>query len=155
MRGRKPTPYRLKILRGNPGRRNAKAPEPEPALSVPECPDHLKGEARNEWDRMATELYSLGLLSNLDRAALAAYCVAYGRWHDAEEILRKTNVVLVAKGTGNMYPNPYLHIANKAMEQMHKFLTEFGMSPSSRTRVHGKSDKPGDDFEQFLKKKKA
>ncbi len=104
---------------------------------------------------MATELYSLGLLSNLDRAALAAYCVAYGRWHDAEEILRKTNVVLVAKGTGNMYPNPYLHIANKAMEQMHKFLTEFGMSPSSRTRVHGKSDKPGDDFEQFLKKKKA
>ena len=31
--------------------------------------------------------------------------------------------------------SPYLAVANKAMEQIKAMLTEFGMSPSSRSRV--------------------
>lgn len=135
MRGRKPQPTKLKLLHGNPGKRPLNALEPIPDPEIPECPDHIRGEARNEWDRISVVLYAQGVLTSIDRAALAGYCLAYGRWYDAEQVLAKTNVVLVSKDTGNMYPNPYLHIANKAMEQMHKFLIEFGMTPSSRSRI--------------------
>ena len=36
-----------------------------------------------------------------------------------------------------------LWVANKAMEQCHKFLTEFGMTPASRGRIS--VSKPGED----------
>ena len=39
---------------------------------------------------------------------------------------------------GNIIQNPLVGIANKSLELMHKYLTEFGMSPSSRTRVSAK-----------------
>ncbi len=74
-------------------------------------------------------------LSRIDRAALAAYCQAWGRWVEAEEALRKYGV-MIKSPSGFPMQSPYLAIANKAMEQMRAMLTEFGMSPSSRTRVH-------------------
>ena len=36
---------------------------------------------------------------------------------------------------GNIIQNPLVGIANKSLELMHKYLTEFGMSPSSRTQM--------------------
>jgi P27 family predicted phage terminase small subunit len=32
--------------------------------------------------------------------------------------------------------NPYLHVATSAMKQMKGLLTEFGMTPSARSRLH-------------------
>ena len=90
---------------------------------------------------MAGELYDLGVLSAVDRAALAAYCQAYGRWVAAERELRREdgsmNLISVTSN-GNVIQNPLVGIANKSLELMHKYLTEFGMSPSSRTRVGAK-----------------
>jgi len=34
-----------------------------------------------------------------------------------------------------LIPNPYLTIANRAMDDMRRFAVEFGMTPASRTRV--------------------
>lgn len=79
-------------------------------------------------------LEPLGLLSELDRAALAVYCEAWGRWVEAEEALRKFGVII--KGPGGLpTPNPYLRVANHAMDQLRGLLAEFGLSPSSRTRL--------------------
>lgn len=76
----------------------------------------------------------MGLLSEVDRAALTGYCVAWGRLAEAEAKLRdeKQPLVLVALGSGYPIQNPWVAIANKAMEQLIKFGSEFGMSPSSR-----------------------
>ena len=90
---------------------------------------------------MAEELYDLGILSAIDRAALSAYCQAYGRWVAAEEQLRNPDGTMKLTETtsnGNIIQNPLVGIANKSLELMHKYLTEFGMSPSSRTRVSAK-----------------
>lgn len=115
--------------------------EPAPDPSLPDAPTHLSPEAREEWDRVAGELYDLGVLSAVDRAALAAYCQAYGRWVAAERELRREdgsmNLISVTSN-GNVIQNPLVGIANKSLELMHKYLTEFGMSPSSRTRVGAK-----------------
>jgi P27 family predicted phage terminase small subunit len=156
MRGRKPTPANLKLLRGNPGKRRVNAPDERLPAAVPECPAHLEGEARQEWDRMSAELFRLGLLTALDRAALSAYCLAWGRWVEAEGVVKRTGEVLKSKETGNMYRNPYLDVANRAMKQMKEFLTEFGMTPSSRSRVSGVTKPAADDqFTAFKKSKRG
>ncbi len=153
MAGRRPKPTRIKEIEGNPGKRPLNRQEPQPEAEIPECPEHLDDAAREEWNRIAPQLLALGVLARIDRAALAAYCTHWSRWVEAETQLRKFGTVIkTAKG----YPiqNPYLGIANTAVDQMRKFLTEFGMTPSSRSRVSasGGSDNPKEDdpWQQFL-----
>lgn len=135
MRGRKPTPTSLKILRGNPGKRRLSKHEPRPAVSIPRCPEHLSTDAKTEWRRISRELAGLGLLSTIDRAALAVYCQAWARWKEAELNIARHGLVVKTPGTGVPMQNPFLPVANKAIEQMRSFLSEFGMTPASRTRI--------------------
>lgn len=134
MAGRRPKPTRIKEIEGNPGKRALNRKEPRPEAIIPPCPEHLDLEARAEWARIAPELMRLRILAHVDRAALAAYCQAWSRWVDAETNLKKFGAVIK---TPKGYPiqNPYLGIANTAIELMRKFLTEFGMTPSSRSRI--------------------
>lgn len=147
MAGRKPIPTNLHILRGNPGKRPLNENEPKPANEKPRCPSHLSEEAKKEWRRMSDKLHKLGLLTEIDGAALAAYCQAYGRWVEAEQNVKKYGMVMLSPDKGWPVQSPYLSIANKALEQMHKYLTEFGMTPSSRSRiVVSKQDKNDDSI---------
>jgi phage terminase small subunit len=87
MRGRRPKPTPLKVLTGNPGKRPLNKNEPRPDVLIPECPPELGPVARREWDRVVGDLAALRLLTNLDRAALAAYCGAYALWAEATEAI--------------------------------------------------------------------
>jgi phage terminase small subunit len=58
-------------MRGNPGRRPLNAREPQPEPVAPDAPEELNEEARREWDRVVGELEINGLITRLDRAALA------------------------------------------------------------------------------------
>ncbi len=134
MRGPKPKPTKLKKLAGNPGKRKLNLHEARLPRSIPDCPKHLVAEARREWKRMAQLLFDAGLLSQIDRAALAAYCQAWGRWVKAEQELTKHgSVTLTVHGTYKQ--SPYVVVARDAMEEVRKFAIEFGMTPSSRSRV--------------------
>src|SRR4030042_1883827 len=90
--GRKPKPTRLRLLEGNPGKRPIRSEEPDPVPSIPSCPPHLSEDAKREWERVVPLLEKLGLLSEIDRGALALYCQAWGRWLEAEEALKKYGV---------------------------------------------------------------
>jgi P27 family predicted phage terminase small subunit len=151
MRGRRPKPTALKIRDGNPGGRPLNLHEPKPRRAIPTCPAHLSPTAKAEWKRLAHELDALGILSNLDRAALAAYCQAYGRWVEAERKLKETPTLLKTP-SGYVQPSPYLAIANRQLELMHKFMSELGLSPSSRSRVAASprlGPKPWEDWGQY------
>lgn len=149
--GRKPKPTHLKLLAGNPGKRTLNAGEPKPRASIPRCPSHLSPEAKAEWKRMARRLHGLGLLTELDGTALAIYCQAYGRWVAAEQKLREFGPVIKSPG-GMPMQSPFLAIANRAIEQVRSLMTEFGMTPSSRSRISIQSiDEEDDAFEEFLK----
>ena len=76
----------------------------------------------------------MGVLTTIDRAALAAYCQAYGRWVEAEERMRDTPL-LVRTPAGYVQQSPLLGIINKQLELMGRYLIELGMTPASRTRV--------------------
>lgn len=134
MRGPPPKPTRLKLLTGNPGKRPLNILEPEPGPAIPTCPAHLVPTAKAEWKRLARELYDLRILSRLDRAALAGYCQAYGRWVEAERKLQDTPVILKLP-SGYLQQNPWLTIAIKQQELMQRFAAELGLTPASRSRV--------------------
>ena len=134
MRGRRPTPTRLKQLTGNPGKRPLNEDEPMPEPAVPECPSELGPLAQREWNRLVGELAPLRMLTNLDRAALAAYCGSYALWAEATEAIQKYGVMIKAP-SGFPVQSPYLAIANRQTEIMMRIASEFGFTPASRSRI--------------------
>ncbi len=135
MRGRKPTPSALR--RGKGGDTG-----PTPPAALPRCPDHLSTVARKEWRRLAGPLHKMGVLTIVDRAALAAYCQSYARWVEAEERLAETPILLKTP-SGYVQQSPWLSVANKQLELMGRYMTELGLTPSSRSRVAVHPDAAG------------
>jgi P27 family predicted phage terminase small subunit len=84
---------------------------------------------------VAKELHQLGLLTRIDRAALAAYCEAWGAWIEAVEAIQRTGPVVKAP-SGDPILNPHLAVANQAYGRMRAMLVEFGMTPAARSRVN-------------------
>lgn len=155
MRGRKPKPVEQKIAEGNPGKR--KLPNaPKPKLALPRPPTFMTKEAKKEWRRVIKHLHENQLMSHLDVAALAAYCTHYSRWVEAEKKIQELNTLIIKAPSGYPQNNPYLGIANRSLEMMHKFLVEFGMTPSARARIDlGKSASGEEDpFEEFWRRKR-
>ena len=134
--GRKPKPTHLKLLAGNPGHRPLNEDEPQPTAmeTMPSPPDHLTDEAKKEWLRIVPLLMQSQMISDVDTGAVCAYCQAYGRWVSAEIEVNRTGLV-VTGAMGGQVINPYLHVANKALDHLRKLIIEFGMTPSSRSRV--------------------
>lgn len=154
-RGRKPQPTALKVLRGNPGKRPLPVDEPQPTPGLPEPPEHLNQLAKAEWLRIGAELARMGVMTQADRAVLAGYCTTYARWAMAEQQIRGWTDLLVEGAMGGMVVNPYIRIANQALELMHKYMVELGLTPSSRTRIKGQKPQEIDELEAFLGEKKA
>lgn len=134
MKGPRPMPSALRLLRGDMPQNSD---EPCPEVAIPTCPQHLDEAARTEWERISAELAALGVLTRIDRAALAGYCQAWSRWERAERLVHDMGEV-VKSPNGFPVANPYLAIANKALKQIKEFAVEFGLTPSSRTRVKAK-----------------
>jgi len=124
----------MKVLTGNPGKRPLNATEPRPEPVVPDPPAELGPSARREWDRLVSQLAPLRILTPLDRAALAAYCGAYGLWAEATEAIQKYGV-MVKSPTGFPMQSPYVSIANRQAEIMMRIASEFGFTPASRSRI--------------------
>ena len=140
MPGPPPKPTALKLLAGNPGKRKLNEKEPKPK-SAPKLmpPAWLHKDAKVEWRRIAPKLAKLDLLSEIDRMALAAYCQCYARWKEAEEYLSQNGATFESytdegetKYVGQV---PQVAIALNMLKQMKAFLTEFGMTPATRTRI--------------------
>lgn len=157
-RGPKPQPPQLRLLTGNAGKKPLASLLDDvvrPDVEIPDCPAHLEGEARAEWERLTPHLQALGLISQIDRAALAGYCDTWGEYVWAAERIKALNAE-ASDATGERgrvwdTPSGYKQISvlqqirNRALEQMKSFLSMFGMSPSDRSRVT-QSDPRGDQI---------
>lgn len=150
MAGRKPKPTALKLLQGNPGKRALNDREPQPEVCVPDPPEHLGDAAQEHWHEIAHELAEVGILTTIDRDALALYCEAFARWVDANQHVREFGP-LVKAPSGYPMQSPFLAIANKAFDQMRALLTEFGMTPSSRVKVKVQQPATSDPMDDYLR----
>lgn len=167
MSGPKALPANVHLLRGNPSKKSLAdlTDDLQPEIETPAFPKHLWPEARKEWRRLKPVLEANGLISLLDRSALALYCQAWAKLCWAEQMLArameaaaKGEADAIANGTewaggdGVMVKGPnggftYSHywvMANKHGDQVDKFLASFGMSPSSRGRVSPSNNRQGE-----------
>ena len=145
MPGRKPKPTALSIIQGNPGRRPYPKNEPKPKSVAPNAPAVLSPEAKKHWRVVVKQLHASKLMTRLDIDALVIYCEAYARWADANNQLMSQGLIITSPH-GYSVQNPLLSISNKAFDQLRAMLVEFGMTPSSRTKVTAvDSDKKGGD----------
>ena len=134
-RGRKPKPTALKLLEGNPGKRQLNMNEPRFAQKIPpKCPDWLEEEAQAEWNRLSKTLFEMGILTDLDVASFAAYCQAYARWKEAEEFISLHGSIVKTK-TGYWQQVPQVSIARTNQKAMLQAAAEFGLTPSARSRI--------------------
>jgi P27 family predicted phage terminase small subunit len=167
MRGRKPKPTYLKILEGNPGQRPLNKNEPKPKRVRPSCPRWLSKEAKAEWSRVVPELDRLGLLTLVDRAALSGYCESWAEYREAREWVHNhgSSYPIFERDEDNnikhddrgqpilryMQQVPQVSIAHRALEQIRAFCSEFGLTPSARSRMHVPGqEEPEDEMERLL-----
>lgn len=151
-RGPLPKPTALKVLEGNAGKRPLDlAAGVNPRIEIPSPPKHLGIEARKEWKRITPLLEELGLISGLDRAALALYCQAAGRLAELEtafngQVQRMVDEGMdysdaVYKASYAVTPSGYaqqsviVQLIGKHREQLNRYLMHFGLSPAARGRV--------------------
>lgn len=157
--GRKPKPTSLVVLEGNRGKR-ARDPKQEidPLLGAPDCPDWLNDEARAEWERLVPELERLGVMAHIDRAAMAMACVQWARFVAAEADIEengatimqierviersKTQTTILICRAGR---NPSVITSKEAQAAYRAWCSEFGLTPSARTRVRKPGEHHGDE----------
>ena len=153
VKGRKPKPLALKLLDGNPGKKPLNLDIPSPDPGIPSCPSFLSGEAKREWRRISKELEIVGLLTLVDRAALAGYCQTYARWRAAEEIIAQEGLVYEytnKNGSTNIVEHPAVKIARESMMLLKAFCAEFGLTPSARSRINLPKAPEKDPFDEFV-----
>lgn len=116
---------------------------------MPKPPEHLSDAEKEKWKSVVRELHPLGLVTTIDKDALAMYCTIYVRWVKAERMVREKGEI-IKTAAGNIIQNPYLSIANRALDQLNKLGAEFGMTPSSRSRVKTDMLDPDQELERML-----
>ncbi len=151
--GRPPVPTKLKLLRGNPGKRKLNTSEPQPEVGVPSRPEWLLPEAKREWARQVAALPP-GLLTKVDRAALAQWCQCWARYVEAEKDITENGTTFVTE-KGYEGPRPSVGIASRMIEKMATLAGKLGFTPSDRARISLPEAPADDPFAEFLKGKQV
>ena len=150
---RKPEP--LRELAGFPDHAPPRKNAPKPPSVAPDAPRGMSKAARVEWDRIVPLLERLGLLSQLDRAALASYCEAWSDFIRATRKVEREGLTIVTSN-GNVIQNPALGVKNQAREAIRKLASEFGLSPAARAGLEvtppalGAAKPSSDDASEFF-----
>ena len=138
LRGPRPTPSSVLRLRGTyrPGRRKHEA---RVKPSRPRCPAYLKGPAKRAWEQIVPLLQDMGVLTRLDRSALARYCEDLALERACRDFIAKhgrTYAIRDNKGAiKTVVPFPEMTQLHKVGERLRRAEAEFGLTPASRTRL--------------------
>lgn len=166
--GRKRKPAELHVLQGT-HRKKDHGPKSAAAIGggvskptkAPNPPDELDRIGKAEWRRVVKLLMEVNLLANADLRHLARYCAAYQDVRRITKELDKWNkdhpklYNMTHNGTGTLVSHPLVGQRERATKSMLEFGREFGMTPSSRTRLIGMMEAPKAEnpFQQFKGKR--
>lgn len=136
-RGPRPTPTAILKLRGS-WRGHANDAEPQPPPGAPDCPDWLTAAAVAVWDQVVARVPP-GVLTRVDGNALGRYCDAMVRWKKAAKWVEENGEVYPIKDQAGklkcLMQFPQVTQYNKLSALLLKFEQEFGLTPSSRSRI--------------------
>jgi P27 family predicted phage terminase small subunit len=128
------------------------------AKAAPPKPPFLAGEGAAEWDRIVPELDESGLLTNADRAVLAAYCQAWEELVECTREIRKDGRFLaqpIQNSKGELLGeekiiHPALKMQRDAIGRVRSLLDSLGLTPAARRRMQLTEGDKGDEFVSLL-----
>lgn len=91
---------------------------------------------------------AIGILTEVDMAAFAGYCQAYARWKEAEEFITQHGTI-VKTPSGYWQQVPQVSIAQTYLKIMNRFAEQFGLTPSSRSRIIASDCSPADAADEM------
>lgn len=160
----RPLPTKLKLVRGNPGKRPINLEEPEPRRGIPKMPSYLSAFpiAVEEWERESKILDDMGVLTEADCATLATRCYLASQIQTLALDIKKEGYVIDIQSLNKKNQLIETSKANPKCIQLKTLLSEyrqlgnlFGLDPSSRTKLKAESPKGGSKIDKFKRKKKA
>lgn len=133
--GRPPVPTAIKVLQGTDQKCRVNKNEPQPKLTAsPEPPDTLSKDAKVQYKAYWEVLEDARMVTEVDTVALSLMASATAEYYEAARMCEKFgNVVKGPNGLPKI--SEFYKIKEKAESRMLAYLREFGMTPSSRTRV--------------------
>lgn len=134
--GRKPKPTAVKILEGNPGKRPLNTAELQPSQAkTRRMPHGLSRGAKKLWRRLASDLVDLGIMTDVDIPAFMLAAEHFGIARGAATIIAEDGMVTTDEN-GFMRKHPLLQVLRDNSAAFRQYATEFGLTPSSRSRLH-------------------
>ena len=149
--GRKPKPAAVKKQQGNPGKRKVADKAPTAGKwTYNQRPKHLSLIGKEAFADLRDLLGPRGMqmLDKADKMALEVLAETYAEWRSAnDEVLRDGMVQEVETKQGGMMKrqHPAVNIRGNAAKRMLSLMAEFGLTPSSRSRLlnnQGEGDDP-------------
>lgn len=147
--GRKPLPTKMKVLRGT-ARKDRLLPNelsPKVVTLIPPPPEGLNDDGQKEWTKITRELIALGVFTKVDDSMLFTYCKEFGKYLHYERELDRVGRLLKAK-SGYLMIHPYEPLAQKSLKAALQIAIQFGLTPSSRTRIAAPPKPKEDDFDK-------
>jgi P27 family predicted phage terminase small subunit len=147
LKGRKPKPTHLHVVNGNPGKHSRNKAEPQPPKGIPSPPEHISAAARVAWGAMSVKLDEMGVLAYADVWALEqlsenyAEILAWRRIIDDEG--RMVDQIMSDGETVRRVVNPVCIALSDAEKRFKAMMCEFGLTPSSRSRVNSAPKEKG------------
>jgi phage terminase small subunit len=117
MKGRKPVPRHLKLLRGNPGKRSLNKNEPMPLGDLVDPPEWLTASQKAGWN-YAVENAPRGLLKKLDQSVVAVWVVAEDLHRQATTMVARFGLLTKTPKTGQPMQSPYLPVLNTPQQEI-------------------------------------
>jgi P27 family predicted phage terminase small subunit len=136
MRGRKPVPYKLKVLTQSApgfdrGGHAIKIPPPFAKGGV-QKPADLSPDADEFWDKVVPELERLELVGEANFAGLVAMAECYSRMMQATRIIRIQGVMGHDPDKGK---HPAIAVVEEASRNLRGFMASFGILPADEARL--------------------
>lgn len=143
----------MKLVTGNPGKRQINRREPSPApIETLDPPAWLPQAAKEVWEEIAPPMAATKILTEVDAPMLCILCVSFAQYRLAsrhvgddlvkakQEVEKEGNTVSVGE-----HVNPWLIAQSMTFKQSVAILQQFGMSPVARARVVVQPQSGGQD----------
>lgn len=139
MPGPPPKPTALLKLSGSWRADAREKHEPKPADGSPKMPDWLDAEGKKAWKHLVPILERMRVLTEADGFALATLCETWSRYRRATTMLAKEGDTYDVLGRDGQLlqrnRSPYSAMQLELAIHVRRMLQEFGLTPSSRSRI--------------------
>ena len=140
-KGRKKTPTKLKEMQGTLEKSRTIDNEMvvDQVSQLPEVPEWLSEIGKNEFEKVTTQLFNLGMLYSVDLKLVEAYANEISLYLECEMKLRKENRIDEFESSEGIVlrrqVSPLVKMKNDALNNSLKLAAQFGLTPVARASI--------------------